>query len=61
MSLEKFLESQMQAGDLVSIVRTGGGIGALQLFSSDKRQLRSAIKNLHWGAIQAVSACGPKG
>jgi hypothetical protein len=60
-SIEKFLESQMQFGDLISIVRTGGGSSALQLFSSDKRQLLSAIRNLHWEMNQAVSVCGPKG
>jgi VWFA-related protein len=58
MSLQKFLETQMQHGDLVSIVRTSGGIGALQLFSSDKRYLNAVIGNLHWGSAQA---CGPGG
>jgi VWFA-related protein len=61
MSIQKFLESQTQPGDLVSIVRTSGGIGALQQFSSDKRQLLYAIKNLRWGAPQALTNCGTSG
>src|SRR2546423_1320918 len=49
-ALKKFVDEQMQPGDLVAIIRTGGGIGALQQFSSDKRQLYSAIERLKWNA-----------
>jgi len=38
-ALKKFLDQQMQPDDLVAIIRTAGGIGALQQFTSDKRQL----------------------
>lgn len=38
-ALKKFVDEQMQNGDLVAIIRTGGGIGALQQFTSDKRVL----------------------
>lgn len=47
-SLKKFLNEQMQEGDLVAIVRTGSGIGALQSFTSDKRQLLAAIEKIKW-------------
>src|SRR4051812_1573660 len=36
-ALRKFVDEQMQEGDLVAIIRTGAGIGALQQFTSDKR------------------------
>jgi VWFA-related protein len=61
MSLHKFLDTQMQRGDLISIVRTSGGIGAQQLFSSDKRLLNAAAGNLHWGSSQAITSCGSGG
>src|SRR5687768_14383374 len=47
-ALRKFVDQQMQQGDLVAIIRTGGGIGALQQFTSDKRQLYAAIEKVKW-------------
>jgi VWFA-related protein len=48
MGLQKFVETQMQPGDLVTIVPTAGGNAALQVFSSDKRHLLLMINNLRW-------------
>ncbi|MBV9958472.1 MAG: VWA domain-containing protein [Acidobacteria bacterium] len=50
-ALKKFVDEQMQPGDLVAIVRTGGGAGALQQFTSDKRLLTVAIENLRWNQL----------
>ncbi|HEX8707659.1 MAG TPA: VWA domain-containing protein [Pyrinomonadaceae bacterium] len=47
-ALKKFVDQQMQPGDLVAIIRTGGGMGALQQFTSDKRQLYAAIERVKW-------------
>jgi len=44
--LKKFVDQQMQPGDLAAIVRTNGGAGALQRLTSDKRQIYSAIESL---------------
>ncbi len=49
-ALKKFVDEQMQAGDLVAIIRTSGGMGALQQFTSDKRQLYAAIERVKWNA-----------
>jgi VWFA-related protein len=46
--LKKFVNEQMQKGDLVAIIRTGSGVGALQSFTSDKRQLFAAIAKIKW-------------
>src|SRR6266516_2619708 len=46
--MKKYVDEQMQPGDLAAIVRTGGGAGALQRLTSDKRQLYAAIENIHW-------------
>jgi len=51
-ALKKFVDEQMQPGDLVAILRTGAGLGALQQFTTDKRLLYAAIDrvrfNLAW-------------
>jgi VWFA-related protein len=47
-AIRKFVNERMQSGDLVAILRTGAGIGALQQFTSDKRQLLAAIERLKW-------------
>jgi VWFA-related protein len=50
-ALKKFLDQQMQPGDLVAIIRTAGGIGALQQFTSDKRLLYAAVEKVKWNPI----------
>src|SRR6059058_399869 len=50
-ALKKFVDEQMRPGDLVAIIRTSGGMGALQQFTSDKRQLYAAIERVKWNAI----------
>ncbi len=63
-ALKKFVDEQMQDGDLVAIIRTGAGIGALQQFTTDKRQLYAAIEKVRWnpigsGGIGAFAAIEP--
>ncbi|MBA3439130.1 MAG: VWA domain-containing protein [Pyrinomonadaceae bacterium] len=62
-ALKKFVDQQIQTGDLVAIIRTSAGAGALQQFTSDKRQLYAAIERVRWypfgrGGISAFSAIG---
>jgi VWFA-related protein len=47
-ALKKFVDEQMRDGDLVAIIRTGAGIGALQQFTTDRRQLYAAIERVKW-------------
>ncbi|MGI9104858.1 MAG: VWA domain-containing protein [Pyrinomonadaceae bacterium] len=47
-ALRKFVDEQMQPNDLVAIIRTSAGVGALQQFTSDKRQLHAAIDRVKW-------------
>jgi VWFA-related protein len=47
-SLRKFIETQMQPGDLVAICRTASAEGMLQQFTSDKRILLAAVDALRW-------------
>src|SRR5580765_2628765 len=60
-ALKKFVDEQMQDGDLVAIIRTGAGIGALQQFTSDKNMLYSAIDKVKWNPLGSggISAFAP--
>jgi VWFA-related protein len=53
-SLKKFVDQEMQPGDLVAIMRTGAGMGALQQFTSDKRLLYAAIDKIKYNAFGRV-------
>jgi VWFA-related protein len=50
-ALKKFVDEMMQPGDLVAIVRTGSGVGALQSFTSDKQQLYAAIEHVKYNPV----------
>ncbi len=60
-ALKKFVDEQVQPGDLVAIIRTGAGIGALQQFTADKRILYAAIEKVKWNPLGTggVSAFAP--
>ncbi len=49
MALSRFVERQMQPGDLVAVLRTSRGISALQMFVSDRRELQARIDTVRWG------------
>ena len=49
MALIRFIERQMQHGDLIAILRTSHGNSALQMFLSDKQQLLARINRVRWG------------
>jgi VWFA-related protein len=60
-ALKKFVDEQMRPGDLVAIIRTSGGMGALQQFTADKRQLYAAIDRVKFYLIGrgGISAFAP--
>jgi VWFA-related protein len=63
-ALMKFVDEQIQPGDLVAIIRTAGGAGVLQQFTSDKRQLHAAIERVKFNLmgradVSAFSAIRP--
>lgn len=47
-SLQHFVDTQRRPGDLVAVVRTGAGMGALQQFTTDPRLLHAAIDRVRW-------------
>jgi VWFA-related protein len=47
-AVRKFVNEQLQPGDLVAIIRMGKSFGALQQFTSDKRMLNAAVDRLQY-------------
>lgn len=58
-ALKKFVDHNIQPGDLVAIVRTGGGIGALQQFTTDRRLLYASIDHLRFNFNGRVGSFSP--
>jgi len=50
-TLRKFIDEQMQPGDLVALWETGRSNSVFQQFTSDKRVLLAAVENLHWNPV----------
>ena len=50
-AMRKFVDEQMQPNDMVAVLRTSAGVGVLQQFTSDKRQLHAAIERVRWNPI----------
>ncbi len=48
LGLRKFIENQLQPGDLAAIVRASAGLGALQDFTQDRRMLLAAAQQVRW-------------
>jgi VWFA-related protein len=61
-AIQDFIDGKMRPGDLVAIVRTGAGMGALQRFTSDKRLLYAALNRVKYGESRVgVSSFAPLG
>ena len=61
-AIQKFLAGQVEPGDLVAILRTSDGMGALEQFTSDPRVLQAAAGNIIYaptflppGDVEALS------
>lgn len=56
--LTRFVERDVAPGDLVAILRTSGGAGTLQQFTTDRRLLAAAIERVQWVGRLAKYAAG---
>ncbi|MEN6602189.1 MAG: VWA domain-containing protein [Bryobacteraceae bacterium] len=54
-TLRKYVDEQMQPGDLAAIVRTGASSSAYQRFTNDKQLLHAAIEKLRWNGLGRAS------
>ena len=46
--LARYVDTQVEPGDLVAIIRTAGGVGTLQQFTTDRRLLHAAVERVRW-------------
>jgi len=53
-ALKKWVDNAMQQGDLVAVIRTSAGMGALQQFTADKRILYNAIERVRFNSLGRV-------
>ena len=61
-AIRNFIDQQMRPGDLVAIVRTSAGMGALQQFTTDKRLLYAALDRVKYGESRVgISSFAPLG
>jgi VWFA-related protein len=63
-SLKEWIDTEMQPGDLVAVIRTGTGISALQQFTGEKRLLYAAIDRIQYQpsgrvAVSSLSRIDP--
>jgi len=62
MMLTRYVDTKLAPGDLVAIIRTAGGVGTLQQFTTDRRLLHAAIDRVRYslqsrkgvGAFEAI-------
>ncbi|MCA1566224.1 MAG: VWA domain-containing protein [Acidobacteria bacterium] len=47
-ALKKYVDEQVQPDDLVAIIPLSGSSGALQQFTTDRRQLARAVERVRW-------------
>ena len=59
-AVHKYIDTQVAPGDLVAIIRTAGGVGALQQFTTDKRLLHLAADRLQWN-MESRQGLGAEG
>jgi VWFA-related protein len=50
-ALKHYVDTELQPGDLVAVIRTGSGVGALQQFTTDRRILHAAIDRIRYNPM----------
>ena len=54
--LARFINEKLDPTDLVAIIRTGGDVGALQQFTTDRQVLLNAVSTLRWNPCSRMGA-----
>ncbi len=55
-ALRKFVEEQVQPGDIVAVYRSSGGLGLFQQFTTDKRAVLTGIEQIRYRSINGVDS-----
>jgi VWFA-related protein len=55
-AIRKWIDEEMQPGDLVAVITTGSGMGGLQQFTGDKNILYNAIDRVRFNVLSRVGS-----
>ncbi|MBN2318411.1 MAG: VWA domain-containing protein, partial [Acidobacteria bacterium] len=55
-AIRKWVDEEMQPGDLAAVVTTGSGMGGLQQFTGDKKILYNAIDRIRFNVLSRVGS-----
>ncbi|MCC6539887.1 MAG: VWA domain-containing protein [Bryobacterales bacterium] len=58
-ALRKFVDEQIQPGDVVALYRSSNGLGLMQQLSNDKRQILSQLDRVRFRNINGVDSLAP--
>ena len=58
-ALRKFVEEQVQPGDLVAVYLSSGGLGLFQQFTTDKRAILASIDRVRYRSLNGVDSLAP--
>ena len=58
-ALRKFVEEQVQPGDLVAVYVSSGGLGLFQQFTTDKRAILASIERVRYRSLNGVDSLAP--
>ena len=58
-ALRKFVEEQVQPGDLVAVYLSSGGLGLFQQFTTDKRAILASIERVRYRSLNGVDSLAP--
>ncbi len=58
-ALRKFVQEQVQPGDLVAVYLSSGGLGLFERFTTDKRAILASIDRLRYRSINGVDSLAP--
>jgi VWFA-related protein len=63
-ALESFIREHTLPTDLIAVIRTSGGAGAMQQFTSNRAQIIATVKRIRWypigrGGMSAIDSFGP--
>ncbi len=55
-AVKKWIDEEMQPGDLVAVIMTGLGLGSLEQFTEDKQMLQAAADRIRWNVSSRVGS-----
>lgn len=58
-AVKKLIQEKIDGRDLVAVYRASSGLGLMQQFTTNKRQLLASIDRMNFGSMKAIDALAP--